>query len=130
LPASGRALIVVAANIADARVEALLLLAGFVGQLIGAVRSDWSFTVAVIAYVVAALLVAAGLVALPRLRTKREREIFMAHLDRTTNGAPDPDEAAKNRSQILEAYGHRFGERKRSRSQVEVWLREWESHHS
>jgi hypothetical protein len=98
-----------ASNSADARVGAILLLAGFVGQFVGAIRSDWSCTVAVIAYAVALLAITAGLIAVPRLRGGREREIFMAHLDRVTRETPDdPNEAAKNRRQIVTAYGYRF----------------------
>jgi hypothetical protein len=64
----------------EARVGALLLLAGFLGQTVGDTRSSWSHTAAVLAYLAAGAAIIGGVLALRPWRRRREREIFLAQL--------------------------------------------------
>jgi hypothetical protein len=64
----------------EARVGALLLLAGFLGQAIGATRSSWSHVAAVLAYLAAAAAITGGLLVMRPWRRRREREVFLAQL--------------------------------------------------
>jgi hypothetical protein len=64
----------------EARVGALLLLAGFLGQAIGDTRSNWSHLTAGLAYLAAAVAITSGLLVLRPWRRRREREVFLAQL--------------------------------------------------
>jgi hypothetical protein len=64
----------------EARVGALLLLAGFLGQAIGDTRSSWNLVAAVLAYFAATVAITGGLLVMRPWRSRREREVFLAQL--------------------------------------------------
>jgi hypothetical protein len=117
---------------AEAVIGAAQLGAGFLGQLIGAVQSDWSETAAVIAYTVAVIVIGAGWAALPRLRRRRERDIFFAHLDAADrHHVEDPNSGAiaKERFDIYGLYLGAFTQTDRPTSRLDGWVAEWERRH-
>lgn len=100
----------------EARVGATLLLLGFVGQLVGAVRSSWSSTAGAITYAVAVLVVVCAIAALGPLQRRRERVTFVAMLLATD----DQDRRIK----LYDAYLAHFTRTGRNSNDLDAWLDE------
>jgi hypothetical protein len=113
-----------AADGAEARVGAMLLVGGFVGQAIGAAQSKWSTCAAAIAYVIAVAVIAAGCAAMPLVRRRRERDIFLAHLHAAAGPA---GAAAKERFDIYCLYLSAFTQTARSPDRLKRWVAMWEA---
>jgi len=100
----------------EARVGALLLLAGFLGQTVGDTRSSWSDTAALLAYLGAGLAISGGLLALRPWRRRRERETFLAQL--AACGSP------KARYSLYGEYLAGFTQRGQTKADLDRWVAE------
>lgn len=98
----------------EARVGALLVAAGFVGQAGAATRSCWSSTAAIVAYIAAALVIGGGLLSLRPLRRHRERETFLAQLDQTRS--------AMSRYRLYGEYLAEFTQRGQTKEDLDKWV--------
>jgi hypothetical protein len=102
----------------EARVGALLLLSGFLGQAIGDTRSSWSDTAAALAYVAAAVAITGGLLALRPWRRHREREIFIAQI--VVSNSP------KAGYRLYAEYLAGFMQRGQTKADLDEWVAEAE----
>jgi hypothetical protein len=98
----------------EARVGTILLVTGFLGQLIGAVVSHESDRAAVAGYVVVGLLLLAAVLSLRPLRRQREREVFVALMRAT--------DTAKRRYDLYTTYLAAFTQRGQTEADLELWI--------
>ena len=98
----------------EARVGALLVSAGFLGQAIAAMRSEWSSTAGIVAYVIAAAVIAGNLLSLRPWRRHREREVFLAQLARCRD--------AWGRSRVYAEYLQAFTQRGQTKEDLDKWV--------
>jgi hypothetical protein len=98
----------------EARVGALLVGAGFVGQAVAATRSHWSSTAATLAYIAAALAIGGVLLALRPWRRHRERETFLAQLDRCRG--------TWSRYRVYAEYLAAFTQRGQTKEDLDKWV--------
>jgi hypothetical protein len=82
--------------------------------ILAAMRSEWSSTAGIVAYVVAAAVIAGGLLSLRPWRRHREREVFLAQLARCRD--------AWGRYRVYAEYLQAFTQRGQTKEDLDKWV--------
>ena len=116
-----------ARDVADAQAGAVLLVLGFLGQVVAALQSHWSTAISIAAYILVVVLIVIAVVARRMLRKRFERALYMAHVDLEFRRWKSPARQASRRA-FQQAYRGYLAEHGRGddldrwAADVEEWL--------